>query len=60
MSKVCTYCGEQAVFTLFHRDGTESYRCYECPNPETVRSVAKVGLEWKLDNQYKVRIEDGT
>lgn len=60
MSKVCASCGNQASFTLFHRDGSESYKCSECPNPETVISISKVGLEWKLDNQYDVRIEDGT
>ena len=57
MSKICAYCDKQAVFTLFHRDGTESYRCHECPNPETVRSIAKVGLEWKLDNSYQVKVD---
>lgn len=58
MSKVCASCGKQASFTLFHRDGTESYKCGDCPNPEGVHSIAKIGLESLLDNKYAVRMEE--
>lgn len=54
----CEYCGNQAVFRLYHRDGSETVRCGECKNPETVFSIAKLGLEFKNDNYIYVRTED--
>lgn len=54
----CAYCENRAVFRLYHRDGSETVRCGECKNPETVFSIAKLGLEFKNDNYIYVRTED--
>lgn len=54
----CDYCDEKAVFRLYHRDLSETVRCVECKNPDTVCSIAKLGLEFKDDNWFHARIED--
>lgn len=46
----CDYCLEQARWVLFHRDGSESYICDKCERPTNIRSIFKVGLEFKSDN----------
>lgn len=56
----CAYCENRAVFRLYHRDGSETVRCGECKNPETVFSIAKLGLEFKNDNYFKVVIDDSS
>lgn len=53
----CDYCGNTAIFRLYHRDGSETIRCPECKNPETVFSIAKLGLEFKNENWINVRME---
>jgi len=58
MNKACATCNEQASYTLFHRDGSESYICGACPRPEDIRSIAKIGLEGKTDNQYRVQVRN--
>lgn len=52
----CDYCNKKAVFRLYHRDGSETVRCYDCKNPDNVHSISKLGLEFKNDNAFPARI----
>lgn len=54
----CGYCTKQACWHLFHRDGSESYICDNCERPTNVRSISKVGLEFKSDNYIYVSMEE--
>lgn len=54
----CDYCDEKAVFRLYHRDLSETVKCDKCNNPDTVRSISKLGLEFKSDNWLFVTSEE--
>ena len=58
LDKFCEYCKKQrAQFRMYHRDGSETLRCDECKNPDTVRSISKIGLEFKNDYKINVKVE---
>lgn len=54
----CDYCGESAVWTLYHRSGNESHICDNCERPDDIRDISKVGLEFKSDNWLFVTSEE--